>query len=129
MSYKKLLVITLWLVTLHSFFVGIAMILFPTDWIAFFNITPAEHRFFITQGGVFHVVMSVAYAMAALNIEKHSGLIIFSITAKFCATLFLLSYFVFANQFGIVFLSAFGDFCMGLLMLLLYRAYLKQPIK
>lgn len=123
MSYKKLLVITLWLVTLHSFLVGIAMILLPTDWISYFNITPSEHRFFITQGGVFHIVMAVAYGMAAYNVNGSSALIKFSITAKFIATLFLLSYFMFFNQFGIIFLSAIGDFCMGLAIFLLYRKY------
>ena len=123
MSYKKLLVIALWLVTLHSFLVGIAMILLPTDWISYFDITPSEHRFFITQGGVFHTVMAVAYGMAAYNVNGSSVLIIFSITAKFIATFFLLSYFIFFNQFGIIFLSAIGDFCMGLVILLLFRKY------
>ena len=123
MSYKKLLVITLWLVALHSLFVGIAMILLPTDWIIYFDIAPSEHRFFITQGGVFHIVMAIAYGMAAYNVNGSSALIIFSITAKFIATLFLLSYFIFFNQFGIIFLSAIGDFCMGLLILLLFRKY------
>ena len=61
MSYKKLLVITLWLIALHSIGVGIGMILFPTDWIAYFDITPSEHRFLITQGGVFHIIMAIAY--------------------------------------------------------------------
>lgn len=123
MSYKKLLVIILWLVTLHSFFVGIAMIIFPTDWIAYFDIEPSEHRFFITQGGVFHLVMAVAYGMAGSNVKTNSILIKFSISAKFIATFFLLSYFIFVNQFSIIFLSAVGDFCMGLVILLLFRKY------
>ncbi|MBU0529818.1 hypothetical protein KKF86_08710 [bacterium] len=67
MSNIKLLVITLWLVTAHSLLAGLGMILLPIDWIAYFNITPSEHRFFITQGGVFHIVMALAYGMAALN--------------------------------------------------------------
>ena len=123
MSYKKLLVITLWLVTLHSFFVGIAMILFPTNWISYFDIIPSEHRFFITQGGVFHIVMATAYGMAASNVKANSMLIKFSIAAKFIATFFLISYFIFVNQFVIIFLSAIGDFCMGLVILLLFRKY------
>ncbi len=123
MSYKKLLVIILWLVTLHSFFVGIAMIIFPTDWITYFDIAPSEHRFFITQGGVFHLVMAVAYGMAASNVKTNSILIKFSISAKFIATFFLLLYFIFVNQFVIIFLSAISDFCMGLVVLLFFRKY------
>ncbi len=123
MSYKKLLVIMLWLVALHSIGVGIGMILFPPEWIAYFNIYPSEHRFFIIQGGVFHMVMAIAYGMAAYNVLENSALIRFSIIAKFFATIFLMSYFLFVNQFGIVFLSAIGDFCMGLLILILYKKY------
>ncbi len=123
MSYKKLLVITLWLIALHSIGVGIGMILLPTNWISYFNITPAEHRFFITQGGVFHIVMTIAYGMAANNVSESSKLIIFSIIVKFCATSFLIIYFIFINQFGIVFLSGIGDFGMGLALLIAYKKY------
>ncbi len=123
MSLKKLLVITLWLIALHSIGVGIGMILFPTDWIAYFDITPSEHRFFITQGGVFHIIMAIAYAMAAHNVFESGKLIVFSIIVKFCATFFLLIYFIFFNQFGIIFLSGIVDFCMGLILLLTYKKY------
>jgi len=123
MSYKKLLVITLWLIALHSIGVGIGMILFPSDWIAYFDITPSEHRFFITQGGIFHLVMAIAYVMATSNPTENGKLIVFSIIVKFCATFFLLAYFIFINQFGIVFLSGIGDFCMGLVLLVLYKKY------
>lgn len=125
MSCKKLLAITLWLITLHSLFVGIAMILFPTDWIAYFNIKPTEHRFYITQGGVFHLVMAVAYGIAASNVKRNSTFIKFSIATKFIATFFLLLYFIFLNPFCIVFLSAVGDFCMGSAILLLFKKYIK----
>lgn len=123
MSYKKLLVITLWLIAIHSIWIGIGMILLPSEWIAYFNIVPSEHRFFITQGGVFHIVMAVAYGMAASNLVKNEVLITFSIIVKFCATLFLLIYFIFVNQFGIIFLSGIGDFCMGLVLLVVYKKY------
>jgi len=128
MSYKKLLVITLWLVALHSIGVGIGMILFPPEWISYFNIYPSEHRFFITQGGVFHIVMAIAYGMAAYNVIDNLALIKFSIIAKFSATIFLLSYFIFVNQLGVIFLSAIGDFCMGIVLLVLYKKYKSELI-
>jgi len=123
LSYKKLLVITLWLVALHSIGVGIGMILLPTNWISYFDITPSSHRFFITQGGVFHLIMAVAYFIAAINVKENSNLILFSIFVKFSATFFLIIYFIFINHFGIVFLSGIGDFCMGLVLLVLYNNY------
>ena len=121
MSYKKLVAITLWLITFHSIGVGIGMILFPTNWIAFCDIVPSGHRFFITQGGVFHIVMAIAYGMAANDISNSNKLITFSIVVKFCAALFLFLYFIFINQFGIVFLSGIGDFCMGLILLIVHK--------
>jgi hypothetical protein len=125
MSYKKLVVITLWLIAFHSIGVGIGMILFPANWIAFFDIVPSEHRFFITQGGVFHIVMTIAYGMAANDVSNSTKLITFSIVVKFCAASFLFLYFIFINQFGIVFLSGIGDFCMGLVLLIVYKKYQK----
>jgi hypothetical protein len=123
MSYRKLLVITLWLIALHSIGVGIGMIVLPADVIKIFDIVPSEHRFFITQGGAFHLVMAIAYAMAASSIETNEVLIKFSILVKFFATVFLLIYFIFVNQFSLVFLSGIADFCMGLVLLVIYKKY------
>jgi hypothetical protein len=108
---------------LHSLGVGIGMILLPIDWIAYFDIIPSKHRFFITQGGVFHILMAVAYYIAALDIDNNRGLIIFSIIVKFSATLFLFSYFVFINHFLIVLGSGFADLAMGLAVFIFYFKY------
>jgi len=124
MSYKKLLVITLWLIAGHSIGVGFGMVVFPTNWIAFFDIVPSEHRFFITQGGVFHIIMAIAYGMAAYT--ESNQLITFSIIVKFCAASFLFLYFIFINQFGIVFISGIGDFCMGLVLMVVYKKYQQE---
>jgi len=126
MSYKKLLVITLWLIAGHSIGVGFGMVVFPTNWIAFFDIVPSEHRFFITQGGVFHIIMAIAYGTAAYNITESNQLITFSIIVKFCAASFLFLYFIFINQFGIVFISGIGDFCMGLVLMVVYKKYQQE---
>jgi hypothetical protein len=123
MSYRNLLIITLWLIALHSISVGIGMIVLPSNVIKIFDIVPSEHRFFITQGGVFHLVMAIAYAMAALDIKTNKVLINYAIIVKFCATAFLLYYFICVNQFGIVFLSGIGDFCMGVLLLVINKKY------
>jgi len=111
---------------LHSFGVGIGMILLPIDWIAYFDIIPSNHRFFITQGGVFHILMAVAYLMAAFNIDDSKQLISFSIIVKFSATLFLFSYFVFVNHFIIVLGSGVVDLAMGLALFILYKKYSKS---
>jgi len=77
-------------------------------------------KFFPTQGGVFHLVMSIAYVWAAMDVEKYQILILFSIAAKFIATVFLLSYFFFMENIWMILLSGIGDFLMGILILFLY---------
>lgn len=108
---------------LHSLGVGVGMILLPIDWIAYFDIIPSKHRFFITQGGVFHILMALAYFIAGLDIDKNKALIIFSIIVKFSATLFLFSYFAFVNHFLIVLGSGIVDLGMGVTLLVLYNKY------
>lgn len=110
---------------LHSLSVGFGMILLPIDWIAYFDIIPSKHRFFITQGGVFHLLMAVAYSIAALDINNSKQLIYFSIIVKFSATLFLFSYFAFVNHFIIVLGSGAIDLAMGLALFILYNKYSK----
>lgn len=129
MSYKKPLTVTLWLMALHSIGVGLGMIIFPIELIAYFDIVPSEHRFFITQGGVFHIVMAVAYFMAAVDINKNEPLIKFSIIVKLCATIFLIGYFIFVNHFILVLGSGIVDMIMGIVLLLSYNKFKKLTIQ
>ena len=48
----------------------------------------AFDRFFSTQGGVFHIAMSVCYGLAAKDKNQYESLIIFSVVVKFLATIF-----------------------------------------
>lgn len=115
----RLYQILLWLIAIHSFFVGILLIILPPNLMEFFGYDIQE-RFFQTQGGVFHMVMCVAYIMVATNVENGKQLSIFSYSAKFIATVFLVSYFFFADQIITVLLSGIGDFLMGIFIYLFY---------
>jgi len=117
----KLLPLFLWLVSLHSFFVGIGLIFLPASAFEFLGFAPTFERFFSTQGGVFHFAMSVAYAMAAYNLIKNQQLIIFSIVVKFIATVFLIIYFVFISHLWLIIFSAVTDMAMGIVILFLYK--------
>ena len=123
-NYELILKWILWLIALHSFGFGISLIVLPISVIEFFGFQLAE-KFFAVQGGVFHIVVSLAYIMAALDLEDSKKLIILSCTAKFMATLFLLSYFFFVNHIFMVILSGIADFFMGLAILLTYLMYQK----
>ena len=122
LNYELFLKWILWLIAIHSICFGISLIVLPISVIEFFGFKLAE-KFFAVQGGVFHIVVSLAYIMAALDLKKASKLIVLSCTAKFMATLFLLSYFFFVHPIFMVIFSGVADFLMGLAILSLYLLY------
>jgi hypothetical protein len=113
----------LWLVALHSFVVGILLIVLPARAFPAFGYGPIGDAFFKVQGGVFHLVMVFGYAGGARRPADNQPLIVFAIAAKGLATLFLLSYFIFADRLLVVLLSGIGDGVMGALILFLNRAF------
>jgi len=116
---KKALSYFLVLVCLHSFSVGIILIFANSSFLNYLGFDVLDTSFFQMQGGVFHLVMSVCYGLAALEINKFRGLIILSITAKFIATTFLFIYYVFIESIWIYLLAGLGDFSMGIVILVL----------
>lgn len=122
---SSLLRIILWLIAFHSFFAGVLLIIMTPAQLSFFGFDINE-KFFSTQGGVFHMVLSVAYIMGAENIGKSDQIITFAIVAKFIATLFLLSYFFFKNPIWMVLISGIADFLMGLVLLITFLNYKKK---
>lgn len=110
----------LYLIALHSFCVGIALIVLPFGILSWFGLTIDPYRFFSTQGGVFHVVMSIAYILAAWRPLEEKTLIIFIILAKWIAFFFLGFYFLFSEMVPAIALSAIGDGFMGLLVMMFF---------
>ena len=123
-NYELLLKWILWLVAIHSIGFGISLIVLPISVIEFFGFKLAE-KFFAVQGGVFHIVVSLVYIMAALDLRKACRMIIISCTAKFMATLFLISYFLFVRPIFMIAFSGIVDFLMGIAILTLYILYRK----
>jgi hypothetical protein len=117
----KFLRIFLYLVAVHSFIVGVNLIFFPPEWMIKFGFNPITENFFKVQGGVFHLVMVVAYIMAGLNPVECKKLILFAIITKFIATVFLFTYFLLYTEMITVFLSGVSDFIMGIIILYLYK--------
>jgi len=120
----KLLSTVLWLVALHSIAIGLVLIAQPALLMKLSGFSPECDRFFPTQGGVFHILMALAYVMGATNIKKYHYLIVFSIIVKAVATLFLMVYFFTIEFKWIVLLSGIGDGIMGLIIFLALQNYL-----
>ena len=117
----KYLKVFLWLVALHSFCVGMGLILIPLAYYDMFGFGNYQGDFFKIQAGVFHLVMVTAYILGAYDPVKYRVLIIFAILAKFTATLFLLGYSLFIDMIWTVLVSGIADALMGLILLGLYR--------
>lgn len=115
-SKKNFLKIILWLVAVHSAFVGIALIISPSEVFEILGYQKCTERFFPTQGGVFHIIMAVGYGFAANRSDYSNDLIVFSIIVKLLATLFLITYFILVMSNFIILFSALGDFIMGILI-------------
>lgn len=118
----KILFLFLWLIAIHSFIVGLCLIFFPADWLNYFGFN-VEGKFFSFQGGIFHIVLVYPYIAAIYTIERYPGFLFFSVFAKFTATLFLISYYLFGNPILVVLLSGIGDMLMGIMLWLFYRNY------
>ena len=120
LKVEKAISVFLWLVAFHSFIVGICLIFLPSSVFEYFGFNPSFERFFSTQGGVFHIIMSVCYALGAYDIKKFLALIIFSFIVKFIAAIFLLLYFLFISPQLLIILSCLSDLAMGLIIYFLY---------
>ncbi|MFH1853120.1 MAG: hypothetical protein ABIA75_12320 [Candidatus Neomarinimicrobiota bacterium] len=122
MPMEHKLAVFLWLVMLHSLTVGIGLITSPAWLLQRFGFAFDPARFFVTQGGVFHLVMTLCYGLAAHDQHRFEGLVILSIAAKSIATVFLLIYYLAVVPLPVVLLSALADFLMGLVIFLLHRS-------
>ena len=117
------------LVAIHSFCVGVGLIIRPAELMQLFGFGICYERFFPTQGGVFHIVMAVGYLMAAYNVDQYRCLVIFSIIVKIMATVFLFTYFIAVEQIWLVLMSGFSDGIMGLAIYVFLLLYLKSQKK
>lgn len=108
------------LMALHSLGVGLALIVLPFGVLSWFGLTVDPYRFFSTQGGVFHIVMSIAYLMASRAPLAERSLLIFIIAAKWLAFFFLGFYFLFGEMVPTLALSAVADGVMGLIVMVFF---------
>ncbi len=125
-DFKKYLSYFLFLISVHSFAVGVGLLFISPAILEFFGLVDYKESFFQAQGGVFHIAMSVAYVMAGLNLEKSLRLIQFIIAVKFIAFVFLIVYYLFVLSAWLILLSGIGDGLMGLIVFILYKRFRNQ---
>ena len=120
----KVLSAILYGVAAHSILMGLALISQPAavmEWLGFKSMY--EH-FFPAQGGVFHLLMAVAYSLGALDSQKYHFLIVFSIIVKAVATTFLVIYCFTVEFKWIILISGISDGVMGTAIFIAFRRYI-----
>ncbi len=118
---RSWLPLLLWAVAMHSAAIGISLITLPPAALQAFGIQDGPDRFFRTQGGVFHLVVAAAYAMAASNPPRFRILVVWTILVKFAAMVFLLTYHFAVEAKPLFLLSGLGDGAMGAVILAALR--------
>ena len=115
----------MWIVAIHSFIVGLGLIIQHPDIMKFSGFGTCSECFFPAQGGIFHMIMSFAYILAAVDLDKYFSLAFFSIIVKLCATIFLFTYYFFVDPIWMVFASGIQDGILFILILFSFLSYNK----
>ena len=111
------------LVAVHSILMGLALIFQPAILMEWSGFKSGYERFFPAQGGVFHLLMAVAYLLGATDSRKYHFLIVFSVIVKAVATVFLIVYCITVEFKWIILVSGIGDGVMGMSIFIAFRRY------
>lgn len=114
---RKLLRPIIVLIALHSFLVGL-MLTFAPEWSSrFAGWVVVGPDFFPRQGGVFHLILAVAYVYEHF---RHDGVFLL-VLAKMTAMIFLVSSSITGEVPWAIPFSGVTDGMMGFVVLILYR--------
>lgn len=120
---RRKLQAVLFIMALHSAATGLLLITLPGEWLAWFGLAVHPQRFFSCQGGVFHIIMAVAYGMGMIHPVKYALMIRFSVFVKICAAIFLFAFFLIRDGVPFILLNAVLDGFLGGLLLFTYGGF------
>ena len=118
MTTKKLVPLLLYLYCAHSVLVGIGLIIFPADWLQLLGFKNYSGHFFMSQAGVFHLIMAGIYFRAARTVEQSPELTFITIAVKATAFIFLIIYYILKPDLWILLLSGIADGTMAFALLI-----------
>jgi hypothetical protein len=111
------------LVAFHSVAVGVILAFLPGWGARFGGFDPVSPAFFARQGGVFHIVLGIAYWVE----YRRTGSVTLLVFAKACATIFLVAATLLGGVPWAVPASAAGDALMGMAAFWLGRQAAGRP--
>jgi prepilin signal peptidase PulO-like enzyme (type II secretory pathway) len=106
---QRTLALVLWLVSVHSFAVGIGLIFRPAQLMEWVGFAGNQDAFFPVQNGVFHIILAIGYALAAAHPARNRVLVQYTIVVKSLAALFLLLYYAVFDPRWVILVSGIGD--------------------
>ncbi|MCK5543716.1 MAG: hypothetical protein KAI35_00785 [Desulfobulbaceae bacterium] len=129
MNNSKKLQLAPWLIFLigmHSIFLGIFIYFFTDIFYQMFFAASVENPFFVRQSGVFLFLAGFFYLFPLLNLKVHYNLILVVIFSKAVAVLFLVSNASYTHSPIKIYIAAFFDGLMGVLLIFTYVLIKKQ---
>jgi len=108
----------------HSALVGVGLMVQPAALLDRAGYEPLTEPFFARQGGVFHILMAVAYAGAVAGPWSRRTLIPFAILVKTVAACFLLTHWLLVRGAWVVPVSGLVD---GLMAVVLWWSWARKP--
>jgi hypothetical protein len=116
--FKEALVI--FLVGMHSILLGLFIYFFTDLFYKVFFAASIENLFFVRQSGIFLFLAGFFYLYPLLNLRNLYNLILLVIFSKIVAVIFLISNAGYTAAPLMIYLAAFFDALMGLLLAIVY---------
>ena len=108
------------LVGMHSILLGLFIYFFTDAFYKIFFAASVENIFFVRQSGTFLFLAGFFYLYPLLNLRKLYNLILLVIFSKIIAVIFLVSNAGFTSAPLMIYLAAFFDGVMGLVLAIVY---------
>jgi hypothetical protein len=112
--------IALFLVGMHSVLLGLIIYFFTDIFYEVFFTASIENFFFVRQSGIFLFLIGLFYLYPLFNLKNLYNLILLVIFSKTIAVVFLISNAEFAASSAIIYLAAFFDGLMAMVLAVVY---------
>ncbi|MGD8329163.1 MAG: hypothetical protein PVJ49_06975 [Acidobacteriota bacterium] len=116
---ERLPALFVWLVALHSYAVGVGLLLLPHLTLPFGGFPLPQDLFFVRQGGVFHLVVATGFLM---EWHAHRGISLMAMTKCFATVFLCASWLLIADPPWLVGASALQDGTLAVIALWLVRS-------
>ena len=123
---EKLSPLIVFLVGLHSIVLGLVVYFFTDFFYQIFFAAAVENIFFVRQSGVFLFIAGLFYLYPLIDMKKLYNLILLVICSKIIAVYFLIANAKFTLSPPMIYLAAFFDGLMAVLLIITYFSYRKN---